>query len=101
MNEVYVLVKSVSSDIDHYEEYEIILGIFTSRDLAINSANNYITKEFSECMNEVDKSCYFVPDKPLLFEDIFLKEYTYMNNNDWFTNGLIIRSYILDTLEDN
>lgn len=101
MEKVYVLVMNGSSDLDYYTEDEIILGIFTSPDLAINAANDYIAKEFAKCKNEDDKECFIIPDKPLLFEDIFCKEYMYMNNHDYFTGSLVIRPYTLDTLEDN
>lgn len=99
MEELYVIIRTDCADLDTYQESHAILGIFLTKEMAIDEVNNYILNEKNRVKNpSIENEKFIIPDKPLTFEDVFCKDYTFYNDCDYFSFDIRIVSYKPDEI---
>ena len=96
MDEVYLVIRFDWADIDYYDEGEVVLGVFTTKEGAVKAANDYILKEISENLHKED--C-IKPEKVLEYSDF--KDgngYEYYNSSDYTGSKIYIRTMRLNEI---
>lgn len=102
MAKVYALIDCGWDDFvgDSYSETENCLGIFTSQELVVKAANDFLTN----CLNAVkdydEKEDYIFSETPITFEQLYGdNDYEYYNHTDHYGARLYVYEYELDKCE--
>ena len=97
MAEVYLVISFDWEDIDDYNDGERVLGVFTTKEVAVKAANDYILKEID---TNSDKEYYIKPEKELEYSDFKDNNgYEYYNHTDYMGSEIYIRVMRLNEIQ--